>query len=281
MHMVPSEPLISGFQPTPACLEQWLLTPPGQYVMGWERPHIDRAVNDVFGFHAVQLGLPGFDLLAESRMPHRWRVSPRPIEASAAEAAAGVVVSDLHELPFATQSVDLVVVPHLLEVSENPHQVLREIDRILIPEGRVLIAGLNPFSLWGLRQGVRRRAQPVWPQGARPLGVPRLRDLLLLLSFEVERGRFGCYRWPSVHAHRLERGGYMEKAGDRWWPMCGAAYLLGAVKRTRKMTLIGPRWKQAGLSAIPAPSSAQPSRAASNSAIQVHDSTTSDGHHLR
>jgi hypothetical protein len=159
---------------------------------------------------------------------------------------------------------------------------LREIDRVLIPEGRVLVAGLNPFSLWGLRQSVRRRAQPVWPVGARPLGVPRLRDLFTLLSFEVERGRFGCYRWPSVQAQRLERGAFMEKAGDRWWPMCGAAYLLGAVKRTRKMTLIGPRWKQASLSALPSPAPAQPSsRAASKSTQAIHDRHTTDGHHLR
>lgn len=244
--------------------------------MGWERPHIDRAVNDVFGYHAVQLGLPGLDLLAESRMPCRWRVSPQPLPnplpTGGNPAHCGVVVADFNELPFASQSIDLVVVPHLLEIAENPHQVLREIDRVLIPEGRVLVAGLNPFSLWGLRQGLRRHAQPVWPAGAKPLAVPRLRDLFTLLSFEVERGRFGCYRWPAVQTHRLERGAFMEKAGDRWWPMCGAAYLLGAVKRTRKMTLIGPRWKQAGLSALPSPAPAQPSsQAASNSTQKTHD----------
>lgn len=280
--MVPSEPLINVAQPTPASLEQWLLTPPGQYVMGWERAHIDRAVNDVFGFHAVQLGLPGIDLLSESRMLYRWHVSP--LAAGADVELPGRrhrIAADFHELPFAAQSVDLVVVPHLLEVAQDPHQVLREIDRILIPEGRVLVAGLNPFSLWGLRQSVGRGRQPVWPLGARPLGVPRLRDLLMLLSFEVERGRFGCYRWPSVHAHRLERGAFMEKAGDRWWPMCGAAYLLGAVKRTRKMTLIGPRWKQAGLSALAPPAPAQPSRAASNSNQKIHDPKPSNSHHLR
>lgn len=251
--------------------------------MGWERPHIDREVNDVFGFHAVQLGLPGVDLLTESRMPHRWRVSPLPPGPQQANCACpgGLLTADFHELPFATQSIDLVVMPHTLEMAADPHQVLREIDRILIPEGRLLVAGLNPFSLWGLRQSVRRNGRAVWPVDARPIGVPRLRDLLTLLSFEVERGRFGCYRWPSVHAHRLERGAFMEKAGDRWWPMCGAAYLLGAVKRTRKMTLIGPRWKQAGLSALSSPSTAQPSRAASGSNRQLHDPTTSDRHHLR
>jgi SAM-dependent methyltransferase len=278
--MVPSEPLVNEVQPWSNSLEHWLLTPPGQYVMGWERPHVDRAVNDVFGFHAVQLGLPGIDLLAESRMPNRWRVVPQALP-DESMAVSGTITADFHELPFASQSVDLVVAPHVLEVASDPHQVLREIDRILIPEGRLLVTGLNPFSLWGLRQGMRRRAPPVWPSGAQPWGVPRLRDLLLLLSFEVERGRFGCYRWPSVHAHRLQSGAFMEKAGDRWWPMCGAAYLLGAVKRTRKMTLIGPRWRQTGLTAIPAPSTAQPSRAASQSAIQVHDPAQPNRDHLR
>lgn len=259
--MVPSEPLNSRVASPTASFGQWLLTAPGQYVMSWERPHLDRAVHDVFGYHALQLGLPGINLLNDSRMPNRWLLSE---QCGPAGQSAGHIVADFLELPFASQSVDLVLMPHILEMSPDPHQLLREVDRVLIPDGRLLIAGLNPLSLWGLRHLASRQRSPIWPTGVRPMGVPRLRDLLTLLSFEIESGRFGCYRWPSLLDHRLQRGAYMEKAGDRWWPMCGSAYILGAVKRTRKMTLIGPRWKQAGLSALPSAPSTQSSSASSH-----------------
>jgi SAM-dependent methyltransferase len=259
--MIPSEPLLDKSLQvcTNPALEHWLSTPAGQYVLQWEQPWLEAAVSDVFGYHAVQLGLPHVSFLANSRMPNRWIVSQ---QAEPVGLCMHSIVSEFEELPFASQSVDLVVAPHLLEFSSDPHQVLREIDRILIPEGRLFVTGLNPLSLWGVRQMVLKRWHPVWPVQAHPIGVPRLRDLLKLLSFETEMGRFGCYRWPSQNESRLQGGAFMEKAGDRWWPMCGAAYFLGAVKRVRKMTLIGPRWKTNSVAALTA-AARNPSGAAS------------------
>jgi SAM-dependent methyltransferase len=135
--------------------------------------------------------------------------------------------------------------PHILEFAHEPHQVLREVDRVLVPEGQVVITGFNPGSLWGLRQMLARLGMSAYlPRTGQFIALPRLKDWLKLLSFEVNRGRFGCYV-PWVRSDRwLARWRFMEKAGDRWWPVLGSVYMLTAVKRVRGMRLIGPAWKR-------------------------------------
>jgi SAM-dependent methyltransferase len=152
------------------------------------------------------------------------------------------VRSDPHHLPFATSSLDLVVLPHILEFDANPHQILREVDRVLVPEGSVVVAGFNPFSLWGMRRALSgRNGPPPW-QG-RYLSVPRLRDWFALLGFETRSGAFGCYAPPVRQEKWLQRWHFMEPAGDRWWPMLGAVYILQAIKRQHGLRLITPKWK--------------------------------------
>jgi SAM-dependent methyltransferase len=234
-------------------LAEWLRTPAGRYLLEWEQQHMDRAVVDVFGFHAVQLGLPELDALRANRMPHRWlcsdstAVAPADDEGSPA-AAAAAVMCDFDALPFDGQSLDLIVLPHALELARDPHLALREVERVLRPEGRVVIVGFNPASLWGLRQRLGHMRQRLGLSRGRPLYLPsegefigyrRLRDWLRLLSFEVEAGRFGCYRPPVATERWLARYDWTESLGDRWWPVFGAVYSLTAVKRVRGMRLVG------------------------------------------
>src|SRR5690606_11224800 len=120
-------------------------------------------------------------------------------------------------LPFDTQSLDLLVLPHTLECSSDPHQVLREAERVLIPEGRLVITGFNPWSLWGAGR-MLGRGRPFLPAGVQPLSPVRLKDWLKLLSFEVESGRFGVYAPPCRTDKWLRRYAFMERAGERWWP---------------------------------------------------------------
>jgi SAM-dependent methyltransferase len=232
---------------------EFLASPPGRYVLQWEQAHLDRTVADIFGYHAVQLGVPEIDTLSENRMPLRLGVSDRLINESAvAESSSGpmgarrvAVITRFEELPFATQSIDLVVMPHILEFAQEPHQVLREVDRVLVPEGHVIITGFNPASLWGLRQAlVRAGAGPYLPRDGQFISLPRIKDWLKLLSFETNRGRFGCYAPWAGSDRWLSRWSFLEKAGDRWWPVFGSVYLLSAVKRVRGMRLIGPAWKR-------------------------------------
>jgi SAM-dependent methyltransferase len=228
-------------------LSQFLRSPAGRYVLDWEQAHLDAAVADIFGYHALQLGLPEIDALRENRMPLRIcaadrRLAPEDADASASRAVASrvAVINRYEELPFATHSVDLVVLPHILEFADEPHQVLREVDRVLVPEGHVVITGFNPASLWGLRQFLTRVGMnPFLPREGQFIALPRIKDWLKLLSFEANRGRFGCYV-PWVRSDTwLARWAFMEKTGDRWWPVLGSVYLLTAVKRVRGMRLVG------------------------------------------
>jgi SAM-dependent methyltransferase len=236
-------------------LVRWLATAPGRYLLAWEQERMDQTVADVFGFHALQLGLPELDTLRANRMPDRWCASdqrppaePMPEAAEPAPIAPAAVrlLCDFDALPFPNQSLDLIVLPHTLELSRDPHVTLREVERVLRPEGRIVILGFNPASLWGLRQRAGRLRQRLGgtsrlflPQSGEFIGYRRVRDWLRLLSFEVEGGRFGCYR-PALRSQRwLDRFRWMEHGGDRWWPVFGALYLLVAVKRVRGMRLVG------------------------------------------
>jgi SAM-dependent methyltransferase len=240
-------------------LAVWLDTPPGRYLLDWEQSRVDLLVGDVFGFHALQLGLPALDALRSNRMPHRWCASdelwPLPSASPAARAGAlpaaplpGPVTQpfaavrlhcDFDALPFPSHSLDLVVMPHTLEFARDPHQTLREVERVLVPEGRVVIFGFNPASLWGLRQRLGPKRDPFLPRSGAFIGYWRLRDWLQLLSFEVEGGRFGCYAPPLTSERWLQRFDWMDRVGDRWWPVLGAVYSLVMVKRVRGMRLVG------------------------------------------
>jgi SAM-dependent methyltransferase len=240
----------------------WLQTAPGRYLLEWEQDRLDQAVTDAFGFHAVQLGVPELDGLRANRMPHRWVVSdslvvpealplPPPRDGLITTQPADEPVSlfcEFDALPFPDHSIDLVALPHSLELARDPHQTLREVERVLVPEGRVVIAGFNPASLWGLRQraghlkrgmGLGRESRLYLPRAGEFIGYWRLRDWLRLLGFEVEAGRFGCYRPPLASARWLERFAWMDAVGDRWWPVLGSVYFVVAVKRVRGMRLVG------------------------------------------
>jgi SAM-dependent methyltransferase len=227
-------------------LSEFLRSPPGQYVLEWEQRHLDAAVADIFGYHALQLGLPQIDALRENRMQLRFCAARRvPATGEGARSTQVAVINRYEELPFATHSIDLVVMPHILEFASDPHQVLREVERVLVPEGHLVITGFNPYSFWGARQYMARfGASTFLPRAGHFIALPRIKDWLTLLSFDVERGRFGCYV-PSVRSDRwLARWRFMEKAGDRWWPFLGALYMLTAVKRVRGMRLVGAVWKR-------------------------------------
>lgn len=239
----------------------WLQTPPGRYLLDWEQGHLDRAVADTFGFHALQLGLPDLPALRANRMPHRWvahDAAAHPLTApmllpgdddltTVLPEAAVALACEFDALPFPDASIDLVVLPHSLEFAHDPHQMLREVARVLRPEGRVVITGFNPASLWGLRQRLARvrlgiglgRGQAYLPREGDFIGYWRLRDWMRLLGFEIESGQFGCWRPPLSTPRWLDRFAWMDRVGERWWPVLGAAYLLVGVKRVRGMRLVG------------------------------------------
>ena len=222
-------------------LSEWFDTPQGSYVLAREQAYFDRTVGGMFGYNALQLGLQGHDFLRSNRMPLRFKGGNQ---------AGNTVRLICAELPFDCDSLDLVLMPHVLEFSEHPHQVLREVERVMMPEGNLIISGFNPRSLWGLKKtlgGLRRalgNKQEGYPWSGNFIALPRLKDWLELLGFEVAGGRFAVYAPPFSQTKWLERFAFMEKAGDRWWAVSGGVYFLHAIKRVPGMRLIKPHWNE-------------------------------------
>ena len=245
-----------------ASLTDWLATPPGRYLLDWETAQFEQAVSDIFGYHAVQLGFPQVDALAANRMPHRWlavnaweppKLTRPQASVPGASGRLPAFAADPTALPFAAGSLDLLAMPHTLDMSQDPHAALREAERVLVPEGRVVITGLNPNSLWGLCQsrsriyrrfGTEGQNRPLFlPDAQEMIGYWRLRDWLRLLNFEVESARFGGYV-PSFASQKwLDRFSWMDILGPRWWPIFGAMYCVVAVKRVRGMRLLESGWR--------------------------------------
>ena len=214
-------------------LSEWFALPQGQYLLTREQEFFDQTVADIFGFNALQLSLPEHDFLRASRMPLR----------TIGGSDAGVAVRfNMDELPFDSGSLDLVLLPHVLEFNAHPHQILREVERVLMPEGNVIISGFNPRSLWGVRRMVGPRAGYPWCGDF--ISLARMKDWLALLGFEVVAGRFACYAPPLVNPGMARHLRFMEPAGDRWWAVCGGVYFLQAIKRVAGMHLIKPNWNK-------------------------------------
>ena len=209
-------------------LDAWLASPAGRHVLDWEQRQIDAIASDIFGFNALQLGLPRTDFLRANRIPlHRTVGDIGPVD----------VVCDFSALPFAAASTDLAILPHVLEFAEQPHQILREIERIMIPEGQLLIIGFNPLSPWGLRKCLPH--DELFPWNGHFLTLNRLKDWLKLLGFEIDRGTLGCDA-PS--------GWWLPVVG-RCWSFSRGIYILRAIKRTPGMRLITPNWRRSGIRA--------------------------------
>src|SRR5258708_34205084 len=111
------ESSIAPAQLSTVTLADWCATPPGRYLRGREQAYFDRALADIFGYHALQIGLTECPFLQASRITTRITID---LEEPAQ------VLADPHWLPFAENSMDLIVLPHVLEFTDAPHQLLRE-----------------------------------------------------------------------------------------------------------------------------------------------------------
>lgn len=214
-------------------LAEWFATPLGRYLATREQGYFDRTVADIFGYYALQVGLPEIDALAACRMPSRWTLDYDP---------PARLLADPHALPLPDSTVDLIVMPHALEFTDDPHLMLREAWRVMRPEGQVVIAGFNPFSLYGIKRYFGREQTPPW--NGNFIGLWRVKDWLTLLGFDVVGGRLDAYAPPFRSMKWLARFGFFEQAGDRWWPIAGGVYFLRATKKVAGMRVLTPTWER-------------------------------------
>ncbi|MEI8363298.1 MAG: methyltransferase domain-containing protein [Betaproteobacteria bacterium] len=223
-----------------ALWQRWFNSTAGQYLQTKEQALYDKAVFDLFGFNAVQMGFLQMDFLRNSRIPNRYKAS---------EFAETLFKSHLSccddFLPFAEASLDLLLLPHCLEFSERPHQTLREAARVMMPEGHLLISGFNPLSTWGVTAKFNKllSKNQTYPWNGKFIGLIRLRDWLALMGFEVVSVEMCCHIPPFEQSTWQKNAAFMEQLGARCWPVLGGVYFIVAKKRVVAMTPIKPIWK--------------------------------------
>ncbi|MBV6417013.1 MAG: hypothetical protein CMLOHMNK_01646 [Steroidobacteraceae bacterium] len=196
---------------------------PPQVLLEAEKALLAEALDDVFGWELLQVGLwgPARDLLAGARTRQRTVIAERIEE--------GVdIVARLPQLPIASGTVDAALLPHTLEYLADPKAMIREVDRVLAGDGKLIVVGLRPWSVWGLRARLSRRTFPLEPKSL--FAERRISDWLALLGYEI------------IALRRCLHGAYILKARKRLYTMTPirvrprerAAVLGGLVKPTSR-----------------------------------------------
>jgi len=221
-------------------LHAWFSRVPGREIARDQAAQLDRVLPNLFGYHLLQVGrLADLDLLSKSRILHRHVVD---IDGYQKGQNYPVVRGSATALPVESDSVDVVVLPHILEFEARPHDALRESARVIVPDGHLLICGLNPWSLLGGWRYLKRRQQAV-PWRARFLALTRLRDWLALLGFDVLSQDACFFKPPFSNERLLERLDFLDKIGARMPAYLSGAYLVVARKRVATLTPVRPRWR--------------------------------------
>lgn len=222
-------------------LDGWYASPVGREMLDAEHARLGEVLGNLFGYHLLQLGSP----VQRAFLDHS-RVSRRILMdicgGHCGGAGKGLFRGEAPALPVRGDSLDVVLLPHVLEFTPFPHEVLREVERTLVPEGHVVILGFNPVSPWQFwRWALGWRGRLPWC--GRFYSAARVRDWLALLGFEVTVLRHYFWRLPVQHSGILHRLAILDRLGRRFWPILGAGYVLVARKRVSTLTPIRPRWR--------------------------------------
>jgi len=221
----------------------WLATPLGRRCLATEQRLVRRLLDCVFGIEMLQLGTwGGRDQFMRYARTQRVTIVEEPGSTEGAD-----LISRLDRLAIASDSIDAVVLPHTLERSESPHDVLREAARVLRPDGCLVAFGFAPTGLWGLRHLLARDG---YPAGSRHLiREGRLRDWLKLLSFDVDAAQPYCHTLPFETIRRLGSVP-RERWARRWAPFLAGAYVIVARKRSVTLTPVRGVWQRPRLRAV-------------------------------
>ncbi len=219
-------------------LHTWFRTPLGRRLQHLEIKFLRRTLKVPYSFTLIQLGRLGWEKhYLDSGYLRRFRIID---EISPPKSALPTIIAHPNSLPLMTESVDVLILPHTLEFSPDQHQLLREAERVLKPEGQLLILGFQPWSFYRLYRWLpdgRRSA----PWRCRAISHQRLLDWLSLLNFTGE-----LRAWFDFHTIHYA-------STNNWWrgycsPFWSVAYAVLAIKRTYTIIPIkpllqsSPRW---------------------------------------
>jgi len=219
-------------------LYRWYRTPLGTSVAEMEQEILDRILPDMFGYHLLQIGVGDHSLFSASRILHKVVMAVGHNDREAQVELKGDPVA----LPLLSDSIDALVLHHTLEFARDPRQVLREVERVLVPEGHLLILGFNPTSFWGIRSFLGFRSHAV-PWCGRFITTLRIKDWLALLGFEIQSMDYLYFRPPIQRAGISHQLRFLESWGKHFWPILGGVYVIAARKKVSTVTPIKPRWR--------------------------------------
>lgn len=233
-----SDPRISGYRDPnlSAALRAFYAGPVGQRLIPEIQHHLSRCVQDQFGFHALQVGTiaPEINMFESGRIRHFARMD--------VDLVGTDFCGQTGSLPILSDSVDFVFLAHSLDFAIDPYQVLREVERVLVNDGHVLILGFNPLSLYGIWKLFRGRKGRM-PWCGRFYPATRVGDWLALLGFQLRDRNYVGFRPPLRNGVLMEKLGFMDRFGPRYARYLGGAYLLLAKKHVVPITPIRPRWQ--------------------------------------
>ncbi|MCF6235065.1 MAG: class I SAM-dependent methyltransferase [Gammaproteobacteria bacterium] len=219
-------------------MRRWYSSAIGQHVLETEQILIDEALSKLFGYELLQIEhLTSRDLRQASQIKHHTTLSTDTKHPDKAINVYG----RYDALPITTDTIDVVLLHHTLELTQSPDLILREIDRILIPEGHVVICGFNPYSLLGLWQ-VFSKQKTNAPWCGHFHGVSHIKQWLKEVGFDIIEQHNYCFRPPLQQQKIMQNLKILESTGARWYPQCGGAYMLVVKKRVITYTPIKPRW---------------------------------------
>lgn len=210
-------------------LEQWFKSPLGRSLLATQENMLAQKMPVFRGRHALQLSVTrNIDLLKHTSLINTFAVGPK------AGARIGVLCQS-DKLPIYTESVDLAVIHHVMEYSQNPHELLKELTRVLLPSGHVVIVGFNPYGLFGAATVFKRFFRTkVWHNHT--LSARRVSDWLNLMGFTVVDIEYGFYKPPINLTTLSQRFSWLDKVlSNLRWPLAGF-YIITAKKQVAPFT---------------------------------------------
>jgi SAM-dependent methyltransferase len=211
-------------------LQQWFAKFPGSAILEAESKTLSRLLSKVFGYHLLQLGwITQHDWLKHSRISHHIYLTP----IAATDFPGTYVQGSFTDLPFLPDSIDAVLLPHILEFVDNPQQVLQEVDQVLMPEGRVIILGFHPWSLFGLTRLFKNHKQLPWR--GKFHSSYRVRAWLREQGYMIEEEKTLFFRPLLQNGKTLQKLLFLEAVGQLIWPYLGSVYFIVAKKRVARV----------------------------------------------
>jgi len=203
-------------------ITDWLQLSEGQYLQKQTQHLVNNAIRHCFGYHLLKLGQLSTQL--------KTNVCPIKHQINCAESGNDIGIrSDLNHLPFQDSTIDACILVHELDFSSDPHQLLREIERVLTLDGILIISGYNPYSLFGFKSLLT----PKDVHTARLFSPNRVVDWLHLLGFEIKQKQHFDYISPQPKG-RLAK--LVESIGQRYLSFFCSVYFIEAKKQSTPMT---------------------------------------------